>query len=168
LLCLVGAGSYCAIAGDGDFYRYVKIENFVTAIEGGDEPVLGATLDAVGVEIDGVTYYATRVLAQKGLTYSSGPADVLGPPDSDCEFRSYLNLGPVSAGGYVVLGFDLPAQHFSSHARILVFELGPTLCPAQHNWRDDPVIISISKDLDPRSFELLGTTEPGQNIVIVP
>jgi len=166
---LLSVFTVTAGADDETYYRYVKLENFVVA-QDGDDALAGADLDAVGVEINGTTYYATRVLLHGGLRPGSDPTAILGPADSQCQFRKFLNLGPVSGAGFVVLGFDTQAGPllFSSGARILVFELGPTLCPAEHNWRDDPVVVSVSADLKPESFEILGATGPGQNIVVIP
>ena len=51
---------------------------------------------------------------------------------------------------------------------ITVYELGPTLCPEQTGWADEPYEVSVGVSNERDLFVEIGAGGPGQNVIIVP
>lgn len=153
-----------------DKYAFVLIEDLTDPVAG-DSP--GADLDAVSVTIDGVEHFATTV-EDFNLGYTNNDYlnvnEVLGAPDSGCTKQNFVSLGGAQASGYIIVGFanEETDAFFTSGDSVTVYELGPTTCPSQANWDDDPYSVGVSISTDRGSFTEIGYGGMGNNTLIVP
>ena len=51
---------------------------------------------------------------------------------------------------------------------VIVYELGPTVCPNQTSWTDDEVDVSVSDSSAVDTFEFIGTIGAGVNVLPIP
>jgi len=153
----------------GESYRYVLLEDLSEDVAAGDTP--GADIDGVAIERFGNDVaYATTVedydIGGANNAYAD-PNELLGPPDSGCTKANLTALGGAPNGGWVILGFGDEVIEHGDY--IVVYELGPTVCPNQPTWHDDEVAVSISVSSHRNGdWVLLGSTGTGQNVVVVP
>ena len=148
---------------------YIQLEDLSTELSD-DAP--GADLDAVCLNkgADG-TFCATQAVSyhfgDSDNTFNS-PTELLGEPDADCQIQNFTALGGQAGDGHVIVLFGTPNDPvpIESGDTIEVYELGPTVCPDQASWFDDPIRVSISADSDRTSFTTIGTTESGMAVAV--
>jgi len=163
-------GWYCAPDDTvgGESYRYVLLEDLSESSPTGDTP--GADIDAVAIDMDGVEFYASGVedfeVSGANNNYID-PNELLGPPDSGCMKQNFMSLGGAAAGSFMIVSFGRD-QTFGRGDAIVVYELGPTVCPNQPTWLDDPVRVGVSISLDLGTFETIGESGEGQNVLFIP
>lgn len=147
-------------------YRYVKLEDLSQRELDGPSP--GAEVGAVGLDRDGdgeVDHWASAVVEAdlRGAGNAHRDAStLLGVEGMTCEGERYAALG----GGAVVVSFrDAAGEEitFGSGAMILVWEVGPTCCPARTSTRDDATRVLVSASKEPGSFEEVGVVGNGSN-----
>ncbi len=156
-------------------YRFVMVEDESTNDLNGASP--GADIDAIGLDVDDdgtIDHWATSV-----EDFNIGGADneyadfvqVLGEPDAGCMAQNFTSLGGAGINGdnFIIVGFSNGADvTFGSQTVIHIWELGPTKCPGQTDWKDDETTVSISISSDRASFIRIGTVGNGTNAVIIP
>jgi hypothetical protein len=156
-------------------YRFVMLEDESTDNLDGATP--GADIDAIGLDVNGdtlVDHWATTVEDFNIGGANNEHADfvqVLGEPDADCMAQNFTSLGGAGDNGdnYIIVSFSTSEYiRFDSEAIIVVWELGPTNCPEQTDWKDDETTVSISISSDRASFIRIGTVGTGTNAVIIP
>ncbi|MEO1267404.1 MAG: hypothetical protein AAFX99_04850 [Myxococcota bacterium] len=153
-----------------DTYAFVLVEDLTDPVAG-DSP--GADLDAISVTIDGVERFATSVedfnLGSNNNNYLN-VNEVLGQPDSGCTKQNFVSLGGAQQSGFIIVGFanSETDAFFTSGDTVTVYELGPTTCPSQPNWDDDPYSVGVSISTDRGSFTEIGYAGLGNNTLIVP
>ena len=150
-------------------YAAVLIEDFSLPEPGDEAP--GVDIDAICIDRDGEELCAENAEDFDILGNDNNFTDVrlaLGPPDSGCEAENFVSLGGM--GGYIVVSFG--EMSIESGDEIVVFELGPSLCPEQSEWVDDEYDVSLSVSVtcngDADCFEFIGSGGPGQNVFVVP
>ena len=139
--------------------KFVMLDDTSTDT-GNDTP--GGDFDAVAIEKGEDEFYAESVEDFEILGDNNGYTDtdqILGAPDSGCMKENFTSLGGV--GGWIILGFG--DNEIEPGDNIVVYELGPTVCPDQANWKDDPYSVSISVSAGDVFTELC-TAGEGQNV----
>lgn len=151
-------------------WRFVMLED-LTGSASGDSP--GADIDAIAIEKEGRRIYASGVadfnIGGDNNAFTD-PTQALGAPDSQCTRKNFVALGGRNADGYLIVEFSDADEDVTieSGDRIIVYELGATVCPNQPSWDDDPAAVSVSVSAERDTFQELFVIGDGQNVVAVP
>ena len=141
--------------------RYVLVEDLSVAQPGDDSP--GMDIDSIAINRDGREFFADidedfNTLGSSNEFYDTSHA--LGPPDSQCEAMNYVSLG--GEGGYIIVRLE---ETFIPGDEIIIYELGPTLCPDQLEWNDEDYSVSYGGSMTTDgTWTFIGMGGEGQNV----
>ncbi|MEO1269758.1 MAG: hypothetical protein AAFX99_16855 [Myxococcota bacterium] len=147
-------------------FNYLLLED-TSPTSTGNTP--GVDLDAVGLRKPGQEEVFVARVWESNLEGEDNrfndPAAILGLPDADCVAERFASLG--GRGGFVIVGFEADTSMEPGDI-IMVYELGPTLCPEQTGWVDEPYQLSVAVSNEEGLFIEIGEGGTGQNMIPVP